>query len=51
MRGFIQACMPHFIALGWLEVSEKFTVGGGGGGGGLILLPATELHQPDVRLD
>ena len=44
--------MPNFVALGCLEVGEKFPVGGwvGGVGGGL-LTPTTELHQPDVRLD
>ena len=41
--------MPSFIALGCLEVGEKFSVGGWGGGG--ISIPTTELHQPDVRLD
>ena len=45
--------MPSFIALGCLEVGEKFTVGGGVGV--LISIPTTELHQPrlgkvEVRL-
>ena len=30
---FSRACMPSFIALGCLEVGEKFSVGGGGGVG------------------
>ena len=38
--------MPSFVALGCLEVGEKFTVGGGGGGGGLIYIAKITLHQP-----
>ena len=43
--------MPNFIALGCLEVGEKFPVGGGvvGWGGG-ISIPTTMLHQPLVGL-
>ena len=40
--------MPNFIALGCLEVGEKFVVGWGGGGGG-ISTPTTKLHQPLVE--
>ena len=40
--------MPNFVALGCLEVGEKFVVGGGMGGG--ISTPTTELHQPLVGL-
>ena len=36
--------MSMFVALGCLEVGEKFMVGGG------ILLPTTMLHQPEVGL-
>ena len=32
MRRFSGACMPNFVALGCLEVGEKFLVGGWGGG-------------------
>ena len=39
--------MPNFVALGCLEVGEKFGVGGWGGG---IPRPTTELHQPEVGL-
>ena len=35
MRRFSWACMPNFIALGCLEVGEKFSVGGVVGGGHL----------------
>ena len=40
------------IALGCLEVGEKFTVVGGGVGVGgcLISIPTTELHQLEVGL-
>ena len=38
--------MPNFIALGCLEVGEKFPVGWGGG----ISTPTTMLHQPLVGL-
>ena len=41
--------MPNFVALGCLEVGEKFLVGGWGGGGG-ISIAKTMLHQPLVRL-
>ena len=40
--------MPNFVALGCLEVGEKFSVVGGVGGvvvGG-IYRPTTELPQP-----
>ena len=41
--------MPNFIALGCLEVGEKFTVGGVGGvgwvGGGGISTPTTKSNQ------
>ena len=40
--------MPNFIALGCLEVGEKFPVGGWWGGG--ISTPTTMLHQPLVGL-
>ena len=45
--------MPSFIALGCVEVGEKFTVVGGGvgWGGGGISTPTTLLLQPFVRLD
>ena len=33
--------MPSFVALGCLEVGEKFTVMGGGG----ISIPTTKSHQ------
>ena len=39
--------MPSFIALGCLEVGEKFAVGGVVGG---ISIPTTKLHQPEVGL-
>ena len=42
--------MPSFIALGYLENVEKFTVGWGGQVGGLISIPTTKLHQPEVGL-
>ena len=42
--------MPNFIALGCLEVGEKFAVGGVGWGGGLISIPTLMLHQPEVGL-
>ena len=46
--------MPNFIALGCLEVGEKFPVGGWvgwvGGWGGGISIPTTRLHQPLVGL-
>ena len=47
MRRFSWACMPSFIALGCLEVGEKFpwVVAGGG-----ISIPTTRLHQPEVGL-
>ena len=40
--------MPNFIALGCLEVGEKFVVGWVGVVGvvGGILTPTLELHQP-----
>ena len=42
--------MPSFVALGCLEVGEKFTVGwvgwgGWGGWGGGISIPTTKSHQ------
>ena len=39
--------MPSFVALGCLEVGEKFSVVGGvgGGGGGGISIPTTTSHQ------
>ena len=43
LRGFSWACMPNFVALGWIEVGEKFVVVGWGGG---ISIPTTKLHQP-----
>ena len=39
--------MANFVALGFLEVSEKFPCGGVYG---LISIPTTELHQPDAGL-
>ena len=42
--------MPNFIALGCLEVGEKFPVGWVDGVDGLISIPTTELHQPEVGL-
>ena len=41
--------MPSFIALGCLEVGEKFMWGGWCLGGGISIL-TTELHQPEVGL-
>ena len=41
--------MPNFIALGCLEVGEKFSVGWvvwGGVGGVGISIPTARLHQP-----
>ena len=41
--------MPNFVALGCLEVGEKFAGGWGGWGGWVvvgILTPTTKLHQP-----
>ena len=49
--GIVEACMPNFLALGCLEVGEKFGVVGWWVGGGGILTPTLELLQPDVRLD
>ena len=39
--------MPNFVALGCLEVGEKFVVGevGGVGSGGGILTPRTTSNQ------
>ena len=37
--------MPSFVALGCLEVGEKFTVGGVGWVVGGISIPTTESHQ------
>ena len=39
--------MPSFIALGCLEVGEKFMWGGVSE---LISIPALMLHQPEVGL-
>ena len=52
MSRFSWACMPNFIALGCLEVGEKFLVGWWGG---LVVfwgisIPTTKLHQPEVGL-
>ena len=41
--------MPSFIALGCLEVGEKFPGGEWNGVGLLMSIPTTKLHQPEVE--
>ena len=41
--------MQNFVALGCLEVGEKFPVGGGWVDG-VISIPTTRLHQPEDGL-
>ena len=48
MMRFSWACMPNLIALGCLEIGEKFPVVGGWGG--VISTPTTKLPQPEAGL-
>ena len=44
MRRFSWVCMPNCVALGSVEVAEKFRVVVGGGGG-VISIVKTTSHQ------